>query len=99
MADLVLGLTNISKPEDGNRAARRAIDRDFTAKQHPDVKTIRLADCYDNLKDIMVADAGFARVYVKEKRELMNVLLEGDSMLYSDVQRLIDNYYLERNAA
>ena len=98
VSQLVYELTNVAKKEDGNRAARMAIDRAFMAKASPEAKTIRLADIYDNLKDITQADPGFARIYMKEKRLMMNeALMEGDSGLYSEVQKLIDNYYLERN--
>jgi (p)ppGpp synthase/HD superfamily hydrolase len=41
-------LTDVSKPEDGNRAMRKAIDRDHTAKATSPAKTIKLADLIDN---------------------------------------------------
>src|SRR4051812_49014301 len=52
IASLVENLTDISRPSDGNRAARKAIDLEHTARAHPDAKTIKLADLLDNTKDI-----------------------------------------------
>ena len=48
--ELILGLTDISKPEDGNRAVRKEIDRQHTARQSPACKTIKLADLISNSK-------------------------------------------------
>ena len=44
IAKLVVELTDISKPEDGNRATRKAMDRDKLAKVSDDAQTIKLAD-------------------------------------------------------
>ncbi|MBN8901419.1 MAG: hypothetical protein BGO51_10435 [Rhodospirillales bacterium 69-11] len=82
VAALVYELTDVSKPEDGNRAARKAIDREHTAKASPDAKTIKLADLIDNTKSIVAHDPAFARVYLPEKRQLLKVLQEGDRTLW-----------------
>ena len=49
---LVTELTDVSKPGDGNRFTRKAIDRDHTAQASPRAKTIKLADLIDNCTDI-----------------------------------------------
>lgn len=80
--NLVSDLTDISKPEDGNRYERKAKDLQHTAQAHPDAKTIKLADLLDNTKDIEEHDGDFAKVYMREKAALLEVLKEGDSLLW-----------------
>lgn len=83
VGDLVDDLTDPSKPEDGNRAARRAIDRAHSAAARPQAKTIKLADIIDNTKCIATHDHHFARVYLPEIELLLDVLKEGDPTLYA----------------
>ena len=82
VAALVSDLTDVSKPEDGNRKARKAIDREHTANASPEAKTIKLADLIDNTKSLAVRDPAFAKVYLEEKRLLLDVLREGDPVLW-----------------
>lgn len=82
VATLVEGLTDVSKPEDGNRKTRKAIDRAHTAAQSPACKTIKLADLISNTRSIVERDPEFAKVYLAEKRELLEVLYDGDSRLW-----------------
>ena len=90
VADLVEMLTDVSRPEDGNRAARKALDRAHLAKASPDAKTVKLADLIDNSRSIMAHDPQFARVYLAEKRLLLDVLTEGDPTLYAMAWRIVD---------
>ena len=76
IAKLVVELTDISKPEDGNRATRKAMDRDKLAKVSDDAQTIKLADLISNGKDIAINDPKFAKVFLNEKRQLLEVLIE-----------------------
>ena len=82
VAALVGDLTDVSRPEDGNRAARKAIDREHNAKASPQAKTIKLADLIDNTGSIVLYDADFAKVYLAEKALLMPFLREGDPTLW-----------------
>lgn len=59
-------LTDLSKPADGNRTARKAIDRRHLAPASPRAKTITLADIVDTCEDICRHDAEFARVCLAE---------------------------------
>ena len=59
VADLVLQLTDISRPEDGNRAIRKGMDRDHLAKASPEAQTIKLADLIDNAKSIIDVSTQF----------------------------------------
>jgi (p)ppGpp synthase/HD superfamily hydrolase len=83
VAQLVSELTDISKPSDGNRAARKAIDCAHIAKASPAAKTVKLADLIDNSKSIVEHDPEFARVYLAEKRALCHVLKEGHIGLWA----------------
>ena len=76
-------LTNPSRPEDGNRAKRKAIDRDWIAGAPAEVKTVKLADLISNCSSIVKYDASFAKTYLEEKRLMLEVLKEGDSVLWA----------------
>lgn len=89
ISTLVEGLTDVSKPEDGNRAKRKEIDRNHMAMQSPACKTIKLADLISNTKSICEHDKDFAKVYVKEKELLLEVLTEGDPVLYKQAYDLM----------
>lgn len=81
VASLVEQLTDVSRPGDGNRARRKAIDRAHAGAGTPAAKTIKLADLIDNTESIFHYDPNFARVYLREKALLLEVLTEGDATL------------------
>ena len=72
VATLVEGLTDVSKAEDGNRAKRKEIDRQHIAKQSAACKTIKLTDLISNSRSILQHDKDFAKVYLKEKKALLD---------------------------
>jgi (p)ppGpp synthase/HD superfamily hydrolase len=74
ITDLVLWLTDVSRPEDGNRAVRKAIDRAHTAQAPGAAQTIKCMDLAHNTASIAQHDPAFARVYVVEKRATLEVL-------------------------
>lgn len=82
IADLVLEVTDVSKPSDGNRAARKALDREHLMQASPEGKRIKLADLIDNTKTIVEYDPKFAKVYLAEKDALLPVLREGNAFLW-----------------
>jgi guanosine-3',5'-bis(diphosphate) 3'-pyrophosphohydrolase len=84
VAELVCGMTDISVYEDGNRATRRAIDRNHTAAQSPACKTIKLADIIGNARTIVEQDSEFAKVYLAENRQLLEVIREGNQKLWNE---------------
>ncbi len=89
IAALVEQLTDVSQPENGNRAARKAIDREHTAKASPEAKTIKLADLIDNSKTIIDRAPNFAKVYLIEKGRLLTVLREGDPVLWRMANQML----------
>jgi (p)ppGpp synthase/HD superfamily hydrolase len=80
---MVSGLANQSKPSDGNRETRKLIDLVHTAKASAQAKTIKPADLIDNTGSIVLYDPEFAKVYLEEKRALLEVLKEGDQTLWA----------------
>ena len=83
IAGLVSWLTDVSKPEDGNRAVRKAMDRAHTADAPAEAQTIKLADLISNSKSIMQHDPAFAKTYLEEKRLLLSVMTKGDPGLHA----------------
>jgi (p)ppGpp synthase/HD superfamily hydrolase len=81
VAHLVKELTDVSTKNDGNRAIRKAMDRDHLAKASAGAQTIKLADLIDNTESIMRYDPKFGRVYIAEKRDLLKVLKQGNPKL------------------
>lgn len=78
---LTLEVTDISRLADGNRAARKARDRQHLSFASPEGQTIKLADLIDNTMSIAFWDPDFARTYLEEKNELLAVLTLGDVRL------------------
>ncbi len=72
--ELVADLTDLSKPEDGNRAVRKGIDADKLALASRDAQIVKLADLIDNGADIAANDPSFAKVFLKEKAHLLTVM-------------------------
>lgn len=89
---LVSELTDISRLEDGNRSVRKQIDLEHTRLASPRAKTIKLADLIDNSSSILKHDPRFAKVYMKEKIALLDVLKEGNQTLFKKAQNIVDDY-------
>lgn len=81
VANLVAWLTDVSQPHDGNRAHRKQLDRVHIAQAPAEVHTIKLADLISNTKSIVEHDPEFAKVYLEEKRLLLEILVKGDLSL------------------
>jgi len=81
VSDLVGWLTDVSRPEQGNRATRKAIDRAHTAAAPSEAQTIKLCDLISNTRSIVEHDPEFARVYLAEKRLLLEVMTKADPEL------------------
>ncbi len=81
VAELVGWVTDVSKPSDGNRAVRKAIDRDHIAQAPAEAQSIKLADLISNTQSIVKYDPNFAGTYLVEKRLVLDVLVNGDAKL------------------
>jgi (p)ppGpp synthase/HD superfamily hydrolase len=90
VAELVYWVTNRSRPEGGNRAARKRIDHQHIGIATIPAKTLKLADLIDNSRSILTRDPKFAVVYLAEKKALLEVLTEGDEALYRQATGIIE---------
>ena len=90
VALLVQELTDVSRPEDGNRATRKTIDRHHLARASARAQTVKLADLIDNCRDICLHDPGFARIYGAEARALLEVLQAGDKGLHRRARGVLE---------
>lgn len=81
VATLVEMVTDVSCLADGNGRRRKTMDQ-----------TIKLADLIDNTASITRHDPGFTRVYMHEKRELLDVLTRGDQELHQQAAALAAQY-------
>jgi (p)ppGpp synthase/HD superfamily hydrolase len=75
------GVRWLSDLEQGNRAARKAASRARLAQAPDWVQTIKCADLISNTSSIVHHDLDFARVYLAEKRALLNVMTKADPRL------------------
>lgn len=93
VSELVYWLTDQSKPEDGNRTARKEVDRKHIADAPAAAQTIKLADLIDNTSSITKHDPDFAVTYMREKDLLMSVLISGEPILYHQATKLLKLYH------
>lgn len=89
--ELVRMLTNVGHADDGLRQHRKAKDREHLSKASPEAKTIKLADIIDNCSDIRKHNPEFAKIYLAEKAELLEVLEDGDPILFGMAYTIIHN--------
>jgi (p)ppGpp synthase/HD superfamily hydrolase len=74
VAMLVGWLTDVSCPEDGNRAARKLKDRVHTSQAPFEAQLIKCADLIHNSESIVRHDKDFAKLYLKEKRLTLDLM-------------------------
>jgi (p)ppGpp synthase/HD superfamily hydrolase len=96
---LVVGLTDVSKPDDGNRQVRKAMDRDHLAKGCRKIQTIKLADMISNTASVAIHDPVFASMYLAEKRELLSIIDKADEQLKRTAFQMVIDAELEAFAS
>ena len=89
IATLVGWLTDVSRPDQGNRAYRKSVDRAHSAEAPAKAQTIKLADLISNSKSIMEHDPAFAKTYLEEKRLLLAVMTKGDPGLHAEASKYV----------
>jgi len=89
VADLVGWLTDVSRPDHGNRAARKAVDRAHSAAAPAAAQTVKLADLISNTRSILQHDEKFAKTYLEEKRLLLEVMTKGDATLMAVARKTV----------
>jgi hypothetical protein len=90
--ELVDALTDVSRPHDGNRAERKALDREHLAGAPARAQTVKLADLMDNCDDICRHNRGFGRIFLTEMRQLLEVLTRADPKLLERAWALHDKW-------
>jgi len=81
VAELVHFLTDVSKPEDGNRAHRKQLDAEHNANGPAEAQTVKVADLIHNSTDISSHDPRFWQTYKLEKLQTLNLLDKADATL------------------
>jgi (p)ppGpp synthase/HD superfamily hydrolase len=94
IAELVRWLTDTSKPEDGNRAVRKGIDRDRLAQAPAEAQFIKLADMIDNSVTIQIFDKSFAKLFMTEMKQLVDSMHKvAGSSLWISANEVVSIYY------
>lgn len=91
VAEMVDWLSIRTRPSDGLRDVRKALDRARLFHAPSGVKTIKLADIIVNLSQLQTLAPKFAARYVEEKRLMLDVLMEGDSSLWHQASALVES--------
>lgn len=71
---MVVDLTEVTTLADGNRATRKAIERDRLYGAQPESQSVKLADLISNTRSIREHDPKFWPVYRAEAMALLDVL-------------------------
>lgn len=89
--DVATGVALLSDLEQGNRAQRKAASRARLASAPDWVQTVKVADLISNTSSIVEHDPKFAKVYLEEKRLLLDVLTKAHpDLLRFAQQQVID---------
>lgn len=90
-ADIADAVLLLSDREKGNRAERKAASRERLSKAPGWIQTIKCADLISNTSSIVKHDPDFAKVYLEEKRLLLDVLNEADQDLRKLAMSMVKN--------
>lgn len=82
------GVMLLSDLEQGNRATRKRLSRERLAAAPGWVQTIKCADLISNTSSIVQYDPAFAKVYLEEKRLLLEVMTKADRRLWEIANQL-----------
>lgn len=89
---IVSGLTSASKwLVNFNRSKRKSIDKAFFKFTGWEIQSIKCADIIDNLRTILIYDKGFAVTYLKEKKDLVEVLHLADQDILNALYKVIED--------
>lgn len=75
---------------DWNREKRKACECQRLGLIDPQYQTVKYADLIDNTSSIVERDPVFAKVYLKEKAAILDVMKAGDLFLYSKAKGQVD---------
>lgn len=88
-SEICEGVRLLSNLEKGNRKHRKSMERQRLSVSPNYIQMIKCADIISNVRDIVKYDYEFSKVYIDEKRELLDVMLNaGDDIMFSARQCL-----------
>jgi (p)ppGpp synthase/HD superfamily hydrolase len=73
-----------------NRANRKALEAERLGEVSFEAATVKYADLIHNTQDICDHDEGFAKVYLKEKEIILNLMRQGNYNLYFECVRVLE---------
>lgn len=112
LRNMIFWLTNISRPEMGNRTYRKKMDLHHILQAPIPALIVKLADAIDNCSDIVNRDKEFAKRYLKEKSTFLRAIYKKykDSLnndkteyglifikIYNKAYKIINNQIKELN--
>ena len=99
IANLVSWVTDISKPEDGNRKQRKHLDMLHLQDAPHKAQIVKLADIIDNTRDILTFDKKFGRVYIQEKENQIHCMRDSvkDTYIWKVTERILIDLTNELN--
>ena len=81
IAELVMELTD--QCHTGNRAERKKAESRRLGTVSREAQTIKLADLISNSRSIVRYDPGYAKVFLREKAQVLAAMVSGDASLYA----------------
>jgi guanosine-3',5'-bis(diphosphate) 3'-pyrophosphohydrolase len=78
---IAFGVSALSDLEEGNRETRKRLSRERLSKQPKWIQDIKVCDLISNTSSIVQRDPEFAKVYLREKELLLEVLTKADAGL------------------
>lgn len=97
---LVMQVTDISTPADGNRAQRKAFARKHYGSATQEGKLLKLSDLLVNLRgltDLKTHNPSFARTYLDEATQLLPVIEQGEPTLGDEIRLIITQAINQQN--
>jgi GTP diphosphokinase / guanosine-3',5'-bis(diphosphate) 3'-diphosphatase len=86
------GVYFLSDLEEGNRETRKRLACERLNKAHIWVQNIKVCDLISNTSSIVQHDPKFAKVYLKEKDDLLKVLTKADERLLKIAREYVITY-------
>lgn len=83
------GVFTLSDLEKGNRETRKRLSRERLARAPAYIQDIKVCDLISNTSSIVGHDPDFAKVYLKEKEMLLDVLTKANSQLVAIARSFI----------
>lgn len=97
VANYVEQMTDVSKPEDGPRTYRKALDLEHLKNTSYEGATIKLADIISNTQNIAHYDPEFAKIYLQEKKAQLAILTHGNGKLWRAANQVIQLNEMQLN--